>query len=494
MIKYIIISNEPSGLIPEHPDRIIVNPNDFVANRVNGINLRKAGQVKVINMCRNYDYLSKGYYCSLLAEARGLRCVPSVSNIIQLNWKRHYQEALPELNALLEKNYKEPPNEPLERTYYIYFGRTENPMLETLARRLFDLFRFPLIAMSLRYNNGHWVIDDLDSLSLGDIPKEKYEFFTAALERFTGATWSKPVANKKQKHWIGMLYDPMEKMPPSNKSALNRFIKAGKDMNLSVELITKNDYATVLEYDALFIRETTAINHHTFRFADKAEREGIPSMDDTQSIIRCCNKVFLFELLKANDVRVPETYIYDSLKKESGSNDNNLGYPQVLKIPDGSFSRGMKKVDNSEQLGEAAKELLKKSEILLAQEFLRSDFDWRIGVLGGEAIFACKYFMAKGHWQIYQHTDGEKGPVKDGDHVTVPLSEVPKEVIDQAVKASNLIGNGLYGVDLKEMPTGVYVIEVNDNPNIDHGVEDLLLGDELYRKILDHLVKQIEAA
>ena len=136
MIKYIIISNEPSGLIPEHPERIIVNPNDFVANRVNGMNLRKAGQVKVINMCRNYDYLSKGYYCSLLAEARGLRCVPSVSNIIQLNWKRHYQEALPELNALLEKNYKEPPNEPLERTYYIYFGRTENPMLETLARLL----------------------------------------------------------------------------------------------------------------------------------------------------------------------------------------------------------------------------------------------------------------------------------------------------------------------------------------------------------------------
>ena len=102
MIKYIIISNEPSGLIPEHPDRIIVSPNDFVANRVSGINLRKAGQIKVINMCRNYDYLSKGYYCSLLAEARGMRCVPSVSNIIQLNWKRHYQEALPELNALLD--------------------------------------------------------------------------------------------------------------------------------------------------------------------------------------------------------------------------------------------------------------------------------------------------------------------------------------------------------------------------------------------------------
>jgi glutathione synthase/RimK-type ligase-like ATP-grasp enzyme len=495
MLKYIIISDKTSGLIPEHPERIIVTPGDFVANRVNGINLRKAGTTKVINMCRNYDYLSKGYYCSLLAEARGLRCVPSVSNIIQLNWKRHYQESLPELNALLEKSYKEPPNEPLERTYYIYFGRTENPALETLARRLFDIFRFPLIAISLRYNNGHWVIDDLDSLSLSDIPKEKHEFFTASLERFTGATWSKPVANKRQKHWIGVLYDPMEKMPPSNKSALNRFIKAGKDMNLSVELITKNDYATVLEYDALFIRETTAINHHTFRFADKAEREGIPSMDDTQSIIRCCNKVFLFELLKANDVPVPETAIYDSQKREGAEQGGGVGYPVVLKIPDGSFSRGMKKADNPEQFGEAARELLKKSEIIIAQEFMPSDYDWRIGVLGGEPLYACKYFMAKGHWQIYQHPEnGERGAVKPGDSVTMAVKDVPKEVLNVAVKACKLIGNGLYGVDLKQTERGVFVIEVNDNPNVDHGIEDLVLGDELYRRILEHLVRQIEAA
>ena len=31
-----------------------------------------AGRVQVINLCRNYRYLGPGYYCSLLAEARGL--------------------------------------------------------------------------------------------------------------------------------------------------------------------------------------------------------------------------------------------------------------------------------------------------------------------------------------------------------------------------------------------------------------------------------------
>jgi glutathione synthase/RimK-type ligase-like ATP-grasp enzyme len=194
-------------------------------------------------------------------------------------------------------------------------------------------------------------------------------------------------------------------------------------------------------------------------------------------------------------VPVPETAIYDNQKRESAEQGGGVGYPVVLKIPDGSFSRGMKKADNPEQFGEAARELLKKSEIIIAQEFMPSDYDWRIGVLGGEPLYACKYFMAKGHWQIYQHPEnGERGAVKPGDSVTMPVKDVPKEVLDVAVKACKLIGNGLYGVDLKQTGRGVFVIEVNDNPNVDHGIEDLVLGDEIYRRILEHLVRQIEAA
>ena len=31
-------------------------------------------------------------------------------------------------------------------------------------------------------------------------------------------------------------------------------------------------------------------------------------------------------------------------------------------------------------------------------------------------------------------------------------------------------------------------IEINDNPSIDHEVEDAVLGDELYYRILNHFV------
>jgi glutathione synthase/RimK-type ligase-like ATP-grasp enzyme len=36
------------------------------------------------------------------------------------------------------------------------------------------------------------------------------------------------------------------------------------------------------------------------------------------------------------------------------------------------------------------------------------------------------------------------------------------------------------------------VIEVNDNPNIDSGVEDQYLGDELYRLIMSEFLRRLE--
>ena len=73
---------------------------------------------------------------------------------------------------------------------------------------------------------------------------------------------------------------------------------------------------------------------------------------------------------------------------------SQLGSPFILKIPDGSFSFGMKKVTNETELEAALDLLFEKSSILLAQEFTPTEFDWRIGILNGEPLFACKYYMA----------------------------------------------------------------------------------------------------
>lgn len=71
---------------------------------------------------------------------------------------------------------------------------------------------------------------------------------------------------------------------------------------------------------------------------------------------------------------------------------------------------------------------------------------------------------------------------------------VPPAIVQTALRAARVIGAGLYGVDLKQIGDKAVVMEVNDNPNIDRGVEDCALGMELYRRIARSFRQRIEKA
>ena len=288
---------------------------------------------------------------------------------------------------------------------------------------------------------------------------------------------------------LAILHDPQAALPPSSTQTLRAMVEIGRGMDIAVELIEKKDFSRLTQFDALFIRETTAVSHHTFRFAKKAAVEGMPVIDDPDSILRCTNKAFLAEILDANQIDTPKTVFVT--KRTLPRFEGALTYPVVLKVPDGAFSLNVKKAENWHEFERIAGIMLKQSEIILVQEFIYTPFDWRIGILAGEVIFAAKYFMSAGHWQIIQHA--EAGKPLEGLTQAVPVRDVPMAVIDPALRAAKLMGNGLYGVDLKHTPSGVFVIEINDNPNIDMGMEDAAIGDDLYRTLLNHFQTLVDA-
>ncbi|MCB1576199.1 MAG: RimK family alpha-L-glutamate ligase, partial [Xanthomonadales bacterium] len=258
-----------------------------------------------------------------------------------------------------------------------------------------------------------------------------------------------------------------------------------------VDPIGRNDYQRLAEYDGLFIRETTALDNHTYRFANKAEKEDMVVIDDPESILKCTNKIYMHDLMLSRKLPIPRTEIlYKDDPKKLEESAERLGFPLVLKIPDGSFSRGIVKVEKPENLKEAADTLFQHTALILAQEFMFTEFDWRIGVLNREPLYACKYYMSRGHWQIYNH--GAKGTSKSGGFETLPVREAPADVVKLALKATAPIGDGLYGVDIKKNGERLAMIEVNDNPSIDAGVEDVYLGADLYRRIMAEFLRRME--
>ena len=443
-------------------------------------------RTRIINLCDTEQYLSRGYYCSLLAESRQHRVLPSVNTINDLRYLDDADED--RLQPLLPKLGKELV---LPVTLNIYFGWCAQEAWKRIARALFERYPSPLLKAELvKGANGPELSVERGSLSTLDDTKRA--LFYERLRIFTEQVWRNPRRTNTHRWDMAVLYNPEEANAPSDGEAIKRFVKAAAKIGIEAEVLRSDSVKYLSQYDALFIRETTSIDHPTYRLSRKGEIEGLVVMDDPTSIMRCCNKIFLHDAFTYNKVSAPRTMVV------SGGQDSELdrieaafAYPVVLKMPESSFSIGVYKVSDREQLKEKLALMLKESALALVQEYIYTDFDWRIGVLNGRAIYACKYYMARDHWQIYNHASSRRSG-QSGGFETIPTFEAPKAVLDAALKASAIIGNGLYGVDIKHKDGQVFVIEVNDNPSIDHGVENGYLGDELYMMVMQEFVNRLE--
>ncbi|MBK9976183.1 MAG: hypothetical protein IPP14_15540 [Planctomycetes bacterium] len=153
-----------------------------------------------------------------------------------------------------------------------------------------------------------------------------------------------------------------------------------------------------------------------------------------------------------------------------------LGLPCVLKgCLDGAFSKGVMKAADESELRKAIEVMLGRIRPADRARVRAHGIRWRVGVLDRRALgYVCRYHGAR---TLADRQHGEGGTVRATD--SIPVEEAPPEVVKAAIKAANLIGDGLAGVDLKLINDEPPIIEVNDNPNLEAGVEDAVLKEEL---------------
>lgn len=484
MSQTLIVVDDMQDWAPFYPSEQVISFKDYL----DGGHFQSRERTRIINLCRGYRYLADGYYCSLLAEARGHHAIPSVQVINDLGRRELYRLQLGEMAASLDRSlaHQEKSDRLIVRSY---FGTTPESGCRDLARKLFDFFPCPILEIELRYKRS-WEVVSLKALSPRDLDDDSQTAFAEALDRYSRQVWRSTRKRKRYRYDMAILVNPREQLPPSDSRALKQFIRAGRELGMDVELIQQRDYPRLSEFDALFIRETTAIDHHTYRFARKAASEGLVVVDDPDSILRCTNKVYLADLFHSRKVPTPRSLILHKGRENLVEKlESEFSFPMVVKIPDGSFSRGVVKVHDRKELVASLKQLFRKSALLLAQEFFYTDFDWRIGIFNNKPLYACRYFMVKDHWQIYRHGGSRTA---SGDFDTLPTFEVPRNVLRAALAATQPIGTSLYGVDVKEKDGKGYVIEVNDNASIDYGIEDAYLGKELYRLIMEEFLRRMD--
>ncbi len=481
MNKFIIVNNPEKWHIPV--DNIsIISSKDYLTNT-------KYSQLKnarIFNLCKDYSYQSKGYYVSLLAEARGHLAIPTVKNIVDLREPKLVRIVSEEFDDLIQQSLKSLKSS--EFTLSIYFGQNVAQKYRELSAMFYRHFQIPFLRVKFSYTNK-WNVRSIKAISESEIPQEHKEaMHTFAGQYFAKKRYDIPRTNSAI-YDLAILVQPNDPAPPSNNKAIKKFIDMAEKMDFYVEVISPKDLSRLSAFDALLIRQSTEVNNEAYAFSRKAQQEDIALVDYPDAILKCCNKVFMAEALQNANIPTPKTVIV-----HKDNRDEVLaitGLPCVLKSPDSTFSFGVKKASSKEEYNNLVNKMLKESDLIIAQEFTPSEYDWRIGILDDKPIFACRYYMAKGHWQIYNWNAVKKDD-KDGNADCLPIEEVPKQILSVALKSAKIMGKGLFGIDVKEVGGKPMVIEINDNPNIDFGVEDRYYGDQVYIEILQALKNRIE--
>ncbi|MBK9418937.1 MAG: RimK-like ATPgrasp N-terminal domain-containing protein [Flavobacteriales bacterium] len=149
--------------------------------------------VRVFNLARSYSYQSRGYYVSLLAEARGQKVIPSAKTILDLK--------SPSIVKVLSRDLEEVsrPASASSRTSTSsssasHFGRNVNRKYDRLAHELYKVFQSPLLrAPFVKTEAGKWELRSIRPIPYNDIPEEhlnyvkRYAAEYFAKKRYDGA-------------------------------------------------------------------------------------------------------------------------------------------------------------------------------------------------------------------------------------------------------------------------------------------------------------------
>jgi glutathione synthase/RimK-type ligase-like ATP-grasp enzyme len=476
-MKFVFVVNDVQEWPHDLPGVVVATAKDYLTGAA------AASAEQVVNLCRFDRTQGQAFYVSLLAEARGQQPLPAARMFEDLRGTPATSPMLKEIAQRVQHELAEAGSE--ELAIHSYFGVDPEGAHALVSRDLFAALKVPLLRAEFRFNGGRWRLTGVRPLCLTDVPADHAQALSQAAAQFvTGQSRPRPAS--KDRPSIAILHTPSEALPPSNPRALRKLVRAAEELGMRAEIIDRHAMARLEEFDALFIRDTTYLDHYTYQFSQRAAALGLVVIEDTDSILQCNNKVYLNELLNRHGLPVPRTMMVHRENLDQVA--PTLGLPCILKQPDGGFSLGVRKAATEAELRSHALSLLDKSELIIAQEFLPTEFDWRVTVLDRRVLFVCKYYMAPNHWQVHKY---EPGRHVEGGTEALSVGEAPQIVVKTALRAANLIGDGLYGVDLKQVGSQCYVIEINDNPNIDAGNEDGVLKDALYREVMGVFLRRI---
>lgn len=236
-----------------------------------------------------------------------------------------------------------------------------------------------------------------------------------------------------------------------------------KDNKMSVHIRSLDrdiDSFDIVHFKTSIQRDITAA------IARYAESKGVKIVDPIVKYFPTTSKLYQYALLSGGDVRTPDSVFVtpNVLKGSFELLEQHLGAPFILKDIHGSKGRFNEVISDKESFLRVCERAVQEGIYVIAQGFTPNDGDYRVLIMGGEVKLVI-YRRRKDDTTHLNNTS------QGGIGTLLPESNLPREVIDWSLGATDTMGRDISGVDvvLNKSDDKWYYFEVNDGPQISTG-------------------------
>lgn len=214
-------------------------------------------------------------------------------------------------------------------------------------------------------------------------------------------------------------------------------------------------------YDAVIPRIGSAITFFGLAVLRQFEQMGIYSPNESIAIARSRDKLRAMQTLSRHDIGIPETVFVRNSTDILPSIKRIGGTPVIIKVLEGTQGVGVILAE-TEKVAEAIIQTLHSAkQNVLIQKFVKESkgTDIRAFVVGDRVVAAMRRRAAAGEFRSNVHRGGSMEGV-----------QLPPEYESTAIRAAQIMGLRVAGVDMLESDEGPQVMEVNSSPGLE-GIE-----------------------
>jgi ribosomal protein S6--L-glutamate ligase len=231
----------------------------------------------------------------------------------------------------------------------------------------------------------------------------------------------------------------------------------------------------VRDVDVVIPRIGASITNYGLAVVNQLNMMGIPVLNNSVPIARSRDKLRCLQLLSKHGVAIPRTVMARDRSDVATLVEEVGGLPAIIKLLQGTQGVGVMIASTMAEVQTILDTFWDLGQEIVLQEFIRESKgrDVRALVVGDRVIGAMRRQAKQGEFRSNIHRGGE-GKAFD----------LPREYQEAAVRAAQIIGLELAGVDMLESKDGPKIMEVNSSPGFE-GIEKATQKDVAGR-VIEH--------